>query len=218
MKKQEIIKCPKCNTEFEKYNKWWDERKFCSRKCSNSHIMTKETRDKISKGVKKHNKEYGYKSPKDNMSVTEWDDMVIKLKIKRKEKFLQTPFNEIAESTIRKRVLLEQDSKCNRCELDKWQGEDLTLELEHKDGNHNNDERSNLECLCPNCHSLTSTWRGRNKKGVKIKKKKMKEEEICRTFLEVGNIRQTLLKMGFAAKGANYGTIKRVLTLNGIKY
>jgi Zn finger protein HypA/HybF involved in hydrogenase expression len=65
----------------------------------------------------------------------------------------------------RRRVLHQQDGKCKRCGLDEWRGEPLTLELEHKDGNRDNNRRENLECLCPNCHSLTLTWRGRKNQG-----------------------------------------------------
>lgn len=66
----------------------------------------------------------------------------------------------------RKRVLLEQDGKCNKCGIDNWQGKPISLELEHIDGNNKNNDRSNLECLCPNCHAQTSTWRGRNRKSA----------------------------------------------------
>jgi hypothetical protein len=31
----------------------------------------------------------------------------------------------------------------------------LPLELHHKDGNHYNNELSNLEILCPNCHAVS---------------------------------------------------------------
>lgn len=31
------------------------------------------------------------------------------------------------------------------------------------DGNHENNNLSNLKLLCPNCHSLTKTYKGANK-------------------------------------------------------
>jgi len=37
------------------------------------------------------------------------------------------------------------------------------LEVEHKDGNYKNNIEENLELLCPNCHSLTSTYKGANR-------------------------------------------------------
>ena len=39
----------------------------------------------------------------------------------------------------------------------------IPLEIEHIDGNYLNNIESNLLLLCPNCHSLTSTYKGANK-------------------------------------------------------
>ena len=41
-------------------------------------------------------------------------------------------------------------------------GSKIALELEHVDGDNTNNDLSNLKFLCPNCHSMTPTWRGRN--------------------------------------------------------
>jgi len=65
---------------------------------------------------------------------------------------------------IRRKVLEEQDYKCNSCGISEWMGKPITLELEHKNGIRTDNTRSNLEGLCPNCHSLTHTWRGRNRR------------------------------------------------------
>lgn len=54
--------------------------------------------------------------------------------------------------------------QCNRCKLTTWNNLPIPLELEHKDGNHYNNQLDNLELLCPNCHAQTSTYRGKNKK------------------------------------------------------
>jgi hypothetical protein len=91
----------------------------------------------------------------------------------------------------------------------------IVLEIEHKDGNHHNNERSNLEALCPNCHSQTKTWRGRNKKATGYRSRN-KKEDYLKAYCEQGNIRRALLSMGLAAKGANYGQMKKILTEYGI--
>jgi Zn finger protein HypA/HybF involved in hydrogenase expression len=39
----------------------------------------------------------------------------------------------------------------------------VPLELDHVDGNSNNNDPQNLRMLCPNCHSLTSSYRNLNK-------------------------------------------------------
>ncbi|RKZ47396.1 MAG: hypothetical protein DRQ58_06825, partial [Gammaproteobacteria bacterium] len=117
----------------------------------------------------------------------------------------------------RLRVIYEQDGKCNHCGIDEWQNKPLTLEVDHIDGNNQNNERGNLEGLCPNCHSLTETWCGRNK-ARKDPKDYVTNEEKVKAYLETGNIRQALLKVGLVAKGANYGQMKKALTEWGIDY
>lgn len=65
-----------------------------------------------------------------------------------------------------KRYLFEKyDNKCCKCgwgETNPYTG-NIPLEIEHKDGNYTNNSEDNLELLCPNCHSLTSTYKGANK-------------------------------------------------------
>lgn len=62
---------------------------------------------------------------------------------------------------IKEQVIIE---KCKRCGIIEWEGEKLSLHLDHIDGDNTNNEISNLRLLCPNCHSLTPTYCGKNKK------------------------------------------------------
>ena len=52
---------------------------------------------------------------------------------------------------------------CALCEMEPiWQGEKLVLHLDHIDGDSRNNVLSNLRLLCPNCHSQTLTYCGKN--------------------------------------------------------
>lgn len=62
--------------------------------------------------------------------------------------------------------------KCNCCGISEWMGKPLTLEVNHKDGNAANNQLSNLEFLCCNCHSQTPNFRALNKKSVRTHRKK----------------------------------------------
>lgn len=55
------------------------------------------------------------------------------------------------------------EEKCYNCNLTEWLGNKIPLELEHIDGNRRNNFIENLTLLCPNCHALTPTYRGRNR-------------------------------------------------------
>ena len=49
--------------------------------------------------------------------------------------------------------------KCEWCGIaDRWNGKDITLEVDHIDGNWRNNLQENLRFLCPNCHSQTDNF------------------------------------------------------------
>jgi hypothetical protein len=53
--------------------------------------------------------------------------------------------------------------RCELCGLTEWLGAALPLELHHVNGDGLDNRLENLLLLCPNCHSQTDTWGGRNK-------------------------------------------------------
>lgn len=74
---------------------------------------------------------------------------------------------------IRNFLLKKNGCKCQQCgwgEVNKFTGK-VPLEIHHKDGNYLNNAEENLMILCPNCHSLTETYKSHNKNGRKERKK-----------------------------------------------
>jgi len=55
--------------------------------------------------------------------------------------------------------------ECAKCKLkDKWNGRPIRLNLHHINGNNKDNRIENLQILCPNCHSQTDNFTGRNRK------------------------------------------------------
>lgn len=52
---------------------------------------------------------------------------------------------------------------CTECGINTWRGKPLSLELDHINGDKHDNRLENLRLLCPNCHSQTATYAGRNK-------------------------------------------------------
>lgn len=138
--------CPKCDTLHSKPGT------FCSRACANSREFSDASKAKKSVALKG--------KPARRVDVETWKKSISEAHIKR---FAQRTFEECGWDSKRDRVIKEQNYKCIKCGLSEWLGKPLIFEIDHKDGNNSNDARENLEAMCPNCHSTTDTWRGRNK-------------------------------------------------------
>lgn len=69
-----------------------------------------------------------------------------------------------SNNRLRRRLIREGflEPRCSACGLAQWLGGPIPLELDHADGDRRNNELCNLRLLCPNCHALTPTYRGRN--------------------------------------------------------
>ena len=56
------------------------------------------------------------------------------------------------------------DNICVKCGIsEEWNGKPISLHLDHINGISNDHRLKNLQILCPNCHSQTSTYAGRNR-------------------------------------------------------
>lgn len=73
------------------------------------------------------------------------------------------------------RYLFEKyNSKCAICgwsKINKYSNK-IPLEVEHIDGNYLNNKEDNLILLCPNCHSLTATYKALNKGKGRAERKR----------------------------------------------
>lgn len=82
-----------------------------------------------------------------------------------------TPISELlvagtyrGRHNLKLRLLKEglKTGSCERCGVSSWLGRELALALHHVNGDRHDNRLENLELLCPNCHSQTDTFAGRN--------------------------------------------------------
>jgi len=71
-----------------------------------------------------------------------------------------------SRASIRKTIIKENliEYKCSECNIQTWNNKSLSLHLDHINGMNNDNRLENLRFLCPNCHSQTEIYTGRNKK------------------------------------------------------
>ncbi len=77
--------------------------------------------------------------------------------------------SEYLNSSYLKSRLLKSNKleyRCYVCSLHEWLGKAISLQLDHINGVPNDHRIENLRLLCPNCHSQTETFAGKNKCGA----------------------------------------------------
>lgn len=64
---------------------------------------------------------------------------------------------------IIRRILLSRKPYCWSCGIAWWRKKKLSLEVDHKNGNPGDDRPKNVRLVCPNCHSITKYYKGKNR-------------------------------------------------------
>jgi Zn finger protein HypA/HybF involved in hydrogenase expression len=107
-------------------------------------------------------------------------------KLIQKNQYHYTPSNgkTIRSHSKFKGSLLREGKLVNKCAIcnlnPEWNNKPLTLQLDHINGDHSNNNLDNLRLLCPNCHSQTDTYTGRNNKQEIQKRRPCSECKINR--------------------------------------
>lgn len=159
-----------------------------------------------------------------NKGKNKENDERIALSAKHNEKYsLNEVFcknSKITQQGLRGYVQRYQliEYKCQNCGCDgHWKNGIIKLEIHHIDGDSHNNEIENLIYLCPNCHSLTENFRGKNK-YQRQNSEIISEENFVKALQNSPNIRQALISLNLAPKGANYDRAKNLMQKYNITY
>ncbi len=84
------------------------------------------------------------------------------------ERFLVNGSNASRQNVKRRLIAAGlKGEACEVCGLSRWRDQPLSLELHHRNGVRDDNRLENLQILCPNCHSQTQSWGGRNR-GIRV--------------------------------------------------
>lgn len=145
-----------------------DPKKFCSKKCASTvnNQKRKGFRIKVrclSCGGIPNRNIYKYCSNKCQQDF-EYSEF-----IKRWQQGLATGSIGVTTKTlsgyIRRYLFQKYQEKCSLCGWDKKHPltQHVPVEIDHIDGDSDNNKEENLRLICPNCHSLTTSFRNLNK-------------------------------------------------------
>jgi hypothetical protein len=99
------------------------------------------------------------------------------------DEILTTNSENVSSARIKKYLVKNNlvKEECSVCKIPaEWNNKPLTLQLDHINGDHFDNRVENLRLICPNCHSQTDTYTGRNTR-TKIQNKCKKCDTILRT-------------------------------------
>lgn len=121
-------------------------------------------------------------------------------------KYLVANFNDCGYDTKKEILLRLANFSCSECGYNKRRKCGTTiLQMDHIDGDHNNNSKENLRILCPNCHALTDTFGnfgniGNNKRKARIRpgntdyNEAVAKKKLLREKLQIEKLQNTLAK------------------------
>lgn len=161
--------------------KEYKERKFCNASCSASYNNKQRTLIKPQANNVKQ-KKYCKNCGKEIRSDQTYCSVQCQIDFKQKD-YIQKWKNGLIDGSsgeygiskrIRRYLFEKYDNKCSECgwgEVNPTTGK-IPLEVHHKNGDYTDNDENNLTLLCPNCHSLTPTYKAANMgNGRKDRKK-----------------------------------------------
>lgn len=167
--------------------------------------------------VRRKNSEASAKAHAEGRKQSFSKEAQVNSNISRIKNLKEKPFEQWGRVLKDELILHEQEGKCAHCPTGlEWNGKTLKFELDHIDGDSSNNKRENLRLLCPNCHSQTDTWKGKQRKP-KGRLPDKDDSYLVEALKTSNNIRQALKKIGLTGRGYNYVRAYRLIMEYNIK-
>lgn len=116
-------------------------------------------------------------------------------------------WSDLTVSQRKTRILIEQNYSCALCKIGMtWNDLPLQFDVDHIDGDRNNNTRENLRCVCPNCHSQTPTYKSKNATS-----KRYSDEEIIYALKHSDSVYKALSSLGMNLHGGNYVRVRKII-------
>lgn len=94
----------------------------------------------------------------------------------RYDNFLKGDVGGLGVKSLKQCVAQRDGEICSICGIEDWRGGIIVFDLDHINGDSSDNSPRNLRLLCPNCHSQTETYKGRNHgKGRHLRRQRYKE-------------------------------------------
>lgn len=77
---------------------------------------------------------------------------------RRMENSLKFQEGKLHIKSMKAHLIDQNGDLCSMCGISSWNGKPLSLDIDHVDGNSQNNLPENLRLLCPNCHRQTESW------------------------------------------------------------
>ena len=173
-------KCGNCGKKTK-------NRRFCSKSCSAKVTNTEKPRRKKEypfRFCKLCGKELVYRAGQHNKFCNQTHKLDYEYNTYIGDwlsgiKSIGKPGRGTVSAYVRRYLFEKNNNKCSQCgwgEINQY-SKSIPLEVDHIDGNHTNDDPSNLRLVCPNCHSLSPTFGILNKgNGRRYFRQKYRDE------------------------------------------